>query len=88
MECVAALLLDGGFLRTCYLCCGLVRARARNCTLLSITAGDSVLGAISGGWCPLGSMQAALVALTLLFCLVLSHMHMDTFPFILYSYQS
>lgn len=41
----------------------------------ALHAGDSVLGAISGGWCLLVSMQAALVALTLLFCLVLSHAH-------------
>jgi len=43
MRCVAALLLDAGFLLTCYLCCGLVGARARNCTLLSIVAGVSAL---------------------------------------------
>ena len=40
------------------------------------------------GQCPLVLMQAAHAALTLFFCLVLSHMHMDTFPFILCSYQS
>lgn len=85
---VAALLLDAGFLLTRYLCCGLVRARARNCALLSITAGDGVLGATSWGWYPLVLMQATPVALTLLFHLVLSHVHMDTFIFILYSYQS
>lgn len=88
VKCVAALLLDEGFLLTCYLCCGLVRAWARNCTLLSVTAGDSVLGATSGGWCPLVLMQAAFMVLALLFCLVLACMHMDAFPFILYSYQS
>lgn len=78
--CVAALLLDAGFLLTCYLCCGLVRARPRNCTLLNITAGDRFLGATSGEWYPLVSMQAALVALTLFFHLVLSHVHTDNVP--------
>lgn len=37
------------------------------------------------GWCSLVSMQAALVALTLLLHLALSHVHTDMFPFILYS---
>lgn len=50
--CVAALLLDADFLLTCYLCSGLVRAWGRNCTLISITARDSVLGAMSKGWIP------------------------------------
>lgn len=78
--CVAALLLGAGFLLTCYLCCGLVRAQARNCTLLSVNAGDGVIGATLGGWCPLVSTQDALVALTLLFHLVLSHRHVSIHP--------